>query len=80
MDDPSLDTGISVITIVLDDAKIMPEVHLDQCPPELAVVIFSKAIEALKEVMPRPTVSYNGNIIYSDFYLLEDEDENPNLD
>ena len=69
-----LGTGITVITIVMDETEIAPRIDLDNCPPHIAIVIFAKAIEALEEVIPFPTIKYQGKTVVSDLYINEDED------
>jgi|JI10StandDraft_1071094.scaffolds.fasta_scaffold2308892_2 hypothetical protein len=70
-----LGTGIMVITIVCDNAKLAPEVHLDNCPPVLATTIMEMAIESLRATMPMPTIYYRGEKIAESIYMLDDDDD-----
>jgi hypothetical protein len=70
----NLGTGLSIITIVMDETKIAPKIDLDNCPPHIAIVIFAKAIEALEELVPFPTVVYQGKTVVSDIYVNDDEE------
>lgn len=69
-----LDLGITVITIVIDDTKVAPLIDLDNCPPHVAIAVFSKAIEALEELLPYPTVTYQGKTVISDIYVTDEEE------
>jgi len=69
-----LGTGLTVITIVMDETQIAPRIDLDNCPPHIAMVIFAKAIEALEERVPYPTITYQGRTVVSDFYVNDDEE------
>ena len=69
-------TGISVITIVMDDTEMAPRIDLGECPPHVAIVIFSKAIDALEQVIPFPTIEFKGKTIISEMYVSDDEDFN----
>ena len=72
-----LGTGMTVISIVIDKAKDAPEIDLGDCPPVLAISIFQQAIEALEQIMPIPTITYNGSVIASEitYVMLEDDDD-----
>lgn len=71
-----LGTGLTIITIVIDQAKEVPEIDLDDCPPILAVSIFQQAIEALQANMPIPTIKYKGYVVASEVsYLYDEEDD-----
>jgi hypothetical protein len=69
-----LGTGLSIITIVMDESKPSPEIDLDNCPPHIAIIVFAKAIEALEETIPYPTIKYQGRTILSEMYLADDEE------
>ena len=70
-----LGTGLTVITIVLDEAENAPRIDLGDCPPHIAIQIFEDTAELLRSMMPTPTVTYMGNIIAQPFYIDIDEDE-----
>ena len=69
-----LGTGLSVITIVMDNTQIAPRIDLDNCPPHIAIAVFAKAIEALEELIPYPTITYQGRTVVSDAYVTDDEE------
>lgn len=69
-----LDLGITVITIVIDETEVAPKIDLGNCPPHVAIAVFAKAIEALEELIPFPTVTFQGRTVISDIYVNEDED------
>ena len=71
-----LGTGLVVITIICDNNKLAPEVHLGNCPPALATTILELTIESLRNTMPMPTIYYKGEKIVESIYIFEeDEDE-----
>jgi hypothetical protein len=71
-----LGTGLTIITIVIDEAKEAPEIDLSDCPPVVAINIFQQAIEALQSRMPIPTIKYNGYVVASEVtYGWDDDDE-----
>lgn len=65
---------ISVITVVFDSDVDAPKIDLGTVPPQIAVVVFSKAIEALEALIPGPTIVYDDEVVYSEFILPDDED------
>lgn len=69
-----LGTGLTIITVVMDNTQIAPRIDLDNCPPHIAIAVFAKAIEALEELIPYPTITYQGRTVVSDMYLSGDEE------
>lgn len=69
------DTGIEVITIILDPTEMAPRIDLGRIPPHIAIAIFNKAAEALEASLPCPTITYDNMIIATDLYSGEDFDD-----
>ena len=69
------DTGIEVITIILDPTEMAPRIDLGRIPPHIAIAIFNKAAEALEASLPYPTITYDNMIIATDLYSGEDFDD-----
>ena len=67
-------TGLTVITIVIDNTEDAPRIDLDDCPPHIAAAIFEKAAIALKAVIPYPTITFMGEMLVSDI-MLDDWDD-----
>lgn len=65
---------ISVITLVFDADSYTPEVNLGNVHPQLAIVAFTKAIEALEAIIPGPTIIYDDEVVYSEFFSPDEED------
>ena len=74
MAEPDNLPDISIITVVFDGEDQAPRVDLGMVPPQIAIVAFSKAIEALEVLVPSPTIVYDDEVIYSEFILPDDED------
>lgn len=68
MNEYDLGTGMKVITLILDDSKDVPEIHLDNVPPHLALVLFEQAAEALRAYMPYPKITFEGDTIVENIF------------
>lgn len=71
----NLDTGMLVITIMLNQEDQRPEIDLGGVPPAMAIVIFQQAADCLEQTIMEPKISYNGTVIYDFCELEETEDE-----
>lgn len=76
MDEYDLGTGMTIITIILED-DVEPKIDLDGCHPLVAANIFRLAAEMLESMTIRPTISTLGQVIATDdsFIFFEDDDE-----
>jgi hypothetical protein len=74
-DEEDFDTGIEVITIILDPNEMAPRIDLGKVSPHVAINIFNKAVEALEASLPYPTITYDDVIIAIDMYNGEEFDD-----
>lgn len=72
LDEYTLGTKMSVVTIVLDSEKEAPEVFLDDVSPIVALALFRSIVETLEQCLPTPTINYKNEIIASEFYSDDD--------
>lgn len=76
-EDYDLGTGLTVITIVIDEMNV-PQIELDGCHPIIAANLFRQAAELLEELIVKPTILNGDEIITADetfFMFMDDDDE-----
>lgn len=76
-DEYDLGTGITMITIILEDDQ-EPKIDLDGCHPLVAANIFRMAAEMIEDATTKPTITTLGQVIAMDeqlLYIEFDEDE-----
>lgn len=64
-----------IITIVYDEDSYAPEIDLGNCSAELAIAIFSRAIDVLESIQPLPRIKQNGEVITSELFYDGDDDD-----
>lgn len=67
--------GFHAITILYNEENSFPEVDLGDVPPQVAITVMQQVINALHECLPGPVIKYNGNVVYSERFMYEDDDE-----
>lgn len=76
MEDFDLGTGINVITITIDNEEYAPRVDLGSVNIPTAIQVFEAVAELLKDMLPMPTVTFEGDIIAAEFVVeFDDEDD-----
>ena len=70
---------ITIITITIDDNQVAPKIDLGGCHVARAELVFRQAIEALKILVPLPTIEDNGELLLDvnfddDFDIVDGQD------